>query len=94
MEQEAVLPTLRIQLPGDFCLVYGGSPLTHVYTPRLQLLLAYLVLHRVASRSRQHLAFLFCPHWICWKLVRAPSINGLRPIVTTCRPAISSVNPT
>ena len=61
MELEAVLPTLHIQLLGDFCLVYGESPPTQIDSPRLQSLLAYLVLHRAAPQSRQHLAFLLWP---------------------------------
>ncbi len=61
MEPAGILPTLRIQLLGDFCLVYGESPVTNVDSPRLQSLLAYLVLHRTAPQSRQHLAFLFWP---------------------------------
>ena len=61
MESGAILPTLRLQLLGDFCLVYGESPMTDIDSPRLQSLLAYLVLHRTAPQSRQHLAFLFWP---------------------------------
>src|SRR5512143_2633197 len=61
MESGAILPTLHIQLLGDFCFVYGESPATYIESPRLQSLLAYLVLHRTAPQSRQHLAFLFWP---------------------------------
>ena len=49
--------TLRVRLLGDFSLVYGDEPLTGVNTPRLQSLLAYLILHRDAPQSRQQLAF-------------------------------------
>src|SRR5512143_1979157 len=52
-------PTLRIQLLGEFSLYYDDVPLTTINTPRLQSLLTYLVLHRHAPQSRQHLAFLF-----------------------------------
>ncbi len=53
--------TLHIQLLGDFRLIYGDEAITSVNTPRLQSLLAYLVLHRDASQARQRLAFLFWP---------------------------------
>ena len=39
----------------------AGEPLSEVNTPRLQALLAYLLLHRDAPQSRSHLAFLFWP---------------------------------
>lgn len=53
--------TLQIQLFGEFCLTYDGTPLTAFNTPKLQLLLAYLVLHRDAPQTRQTLAYLFWP---------------------------------
>jgi DNA-binding SARP family transcriptional activator len=56
-----VPPTVRIQLFGGFDLSYGGTSLTGAISERLQSLLAYLLLHRDASQSRQHLAFLFWP---------------------------------
>jgi DNA-binding SARP family transcriptional activator len=52
---------LHIQLLGDFGLVYGDEPVTSIDTPRLQSLLAYLLLHRDAPQSRHRLAFLFWP---------------------------------
>jgi len=52
---------LRIRLLGEFSLVYGGQPVTTVNTPRLQALLAYLLLRRRAPQSRRYLAFLFWP---------------------------------
>jgi predicted ATPase/DNA-binding SARP family transcriptional activator len=54
-------PMLHIYLLGDFRLVYGDMPVTTVNTPRLQSLLAYLVLHRHAPQPRHHLAFLLWP---------------------------------
>lgn len=53
--------TLHIQLLGDFCLTYGETPVRSFASPRLQSLLAYLVLHRDAPHARQRLAFLFWP---------------------------------
>jgi len=52
---------LQIDLLGDFRLRYGDEPITSVNTPRLQSLLAYLLLHRQAPQSRQHIAFQFWP---------------------------------
>lgn len=46
---------------GEFSLNYDDVLLTTVNTPRLQSLLTYLVLHRHAPQSRQHLAFLLWP---------------------------------
>jgi DNA-binding SARP family transcriptional activator len=46
---------------GEFGLTYGGLNVSAVNTPRLQALLAYLILHRHAPQARRHLAFLFWP---------------------------------
>jgi len=43
-------------LLGDFLLLLGDAPVTTVDWPRLQSLLAYLVLHRAAPQSRTYLA--------------------------------------
>jgi tetratricopeptide (TPR) repeat protein len=56
-----VIPTLHIHLLGDFMLVSGETPVTTVTVPRVQSLLAYLVLHRSAPQDRSHLAFLLWP---------------------------------
>jgi predicted ATPase/DNA-binding SARP family transcriptional activator len=56
-----VSPTLRVQLLGDFYLVYDHQPVSKLDSPRLQSLLAYLLLHRNAPQARQHVAFLFWP---------------------------------
>ena len=55
------MPTLQIQLLGDWQIAYGGTQLRSVNTARLQSLLAYLLIHRQAPQSRQQLAFLFWP---------------------------------
>ncbi|MSP13808.1 MAG: hypothetical protein EXR62_12740 [Chloroflexi bacterium] len=52
---------LHIQLLGDFRLRYGDVPLAGIAIPRLQSLLAYLLLHRAAPQARQQIAFLFWP---------------------------------
>lgn len=56
-----MIPTLHIHLLGDFLLVSGDTPVTTVIVPRVQSLLAYLVLHRSAPQNRSHLAFLLWP---------------------------------
>lgn len=56
-----MIPTLRIQLLGDFLLASGDTPVATVNVPRLQSLLAYLVLRRTAPQDRSHLAFLLWP---------------------------------
>ena len=54
-------PTLHMHLLGDFSLVAGEAPVTTGVVPRLQSLLAYLVLHSGAPQDRSHLAFLLWP---------------------------------
>src|SRR5512135_1769497 len=55
------MPTLHIHLLGDFQLMLGEQVITSVISPRVQSLLAYLVLHSQTPLSRQRLAFLFWP---------------------------------
>jgi DNA-binding SARP family transcriptional activator len=52
---------LKISLLGGFRFVYGDTPVTTLSAPRLQALLAYLVLNRNIALSRQRLAFTFWP---------------------------------
>jgi DNA-binding SARP family transcriptional activator len=54
-------PTLHIHLLGDFLLATEDVPVITIDWPRLQSVLAYLVLHRNAPQSRTHLAFLLWP---------------------------------
>src|SRR5216683_4239103 len=56
-----VVPNLRLHLLGEFLLLSGETPLTGIDVPRLQSLLAYLVLHHTAPQSRSHLAYLLWP---------------------------------
>lgn len=55
------MPFLKIHLLGDFLILADDELVTSVDKPRLQFLLAYLVLHQDAPQSRQHLSFLFWP---------------------------------
>ncbi|HMA33539.1 MAG TPA: BTAD domain-containing putative transcriptional regulator, partial [Chloroflexia bacterium] len=54
-------PPLHIRLLGDLRVSYGETPITTITSPRVQALLAYLVLHRDAPQLRAHLAFLLWP---------------------------------
>ncbi len=54
-------PTLHIRLLGNFRMINGEEPVVGINTPRLQSLLAYLILHRDAPQLRQRLAFLYWP---------------------------------
>ncbi|HKF38699.1 MAG TPA: AAA family ATPase, partial [Ktedonobacteraceae bacterium] len=56
-----MVPNLRLRLLGEFLLLSGETPLTGIDVPRLQSLLAYLILHRTAPQSRSHLAYLLWP---------------------------------
>src|SRR5262245_2093762 len=71
----SMLYIMHIHLLGDFRLVYadvdadvdtaaaqpGQAPISQINSPRLQALVAYLVLHRDAPQPRQHIAFLLWP---------------------------------
>lgn len=52
---------LHVRLLGTFNLDYEGEPVTRVDTPRLQSLLAYLLLNAEAPQQRQYIAFRFWP---------------------------------
>jgi DNA-binding SARP family transcriptional activator len=55
------LPALHLQLLGSFQLTCGDTSITSIDTPRLQSLLAYLVLHAGVPQSRTRLAALLWP---------------------------------
>src|SRR5579859_2666417 len=77
------LQTLHIQLLGTFSLTYGEAMVAGVNTPRLQSLLAYLVLHRDTPQLRQHLAFQFWPD-----APEGQARNNLRQALHTLRLAL------
>src|ERR671910_2182528 len=54
-------PVLSIRLFGALDLRYGDRLLSTLASARAETLLAYLVLHRDAPQSRQHLAFVLWP---------------------------------
>ncbi|RME49340.1 MAG: 6-hydroxy-D-nicotine oxidase, partial [Chloroflexi bacterium] len=55
------MPALHIRILGDFHIAHDDAPVTGVNTPRLQSLLAYLLLHSEAPQLRQQAAFLLWP---------------------------------
>jgi DNA-binding SARP family transcriptional activator len=75
--------TLHIHLLGDFRLAYGDEAVRSVNTPRLQSLLAYLVLHRDAPQSRRHMAFLL---WL--DSTEAQALTNLRNLLHLLRRAL------
>ncbi len=58
---QMVVNLLHIQLLGDFRLINGDELVTVINSPRMQSLLAYLLLHRGAPQPRYHIAFLLWP---------------------------------
>src|SRR6266481_5303972 len=77
------LQTLHIRLLGTFSLTYGDALVAGVNTPRLQSLLAYLVLHRDTPQLRQHLAFQFWPN-----ATEGQARNNLRQALHSLRLAL------
>src|SRR5262245_16535288 len=75
--------TLQIRLFGNFSLTYGDQPVAGMTTPRLQSLLAYLVLNRDAAQPRSHVAFLFWPDG-----AEAQGRNNLRQALHALRAAL------
>jgi DNA-binding SARP family transcriptional activator len=53
------MPTLHIRLLGSFHILHGEASVPGVDSPRLQALLAYILLHRDAPQPRAHLSYLF-----------------------------------
>lgn len=74
---------LHVRLLGNFSLSDGDHLLTGITTPRLQSLVAYLILHRAAAQSRQHIAYLFWPD-----ATDAQARNNLRQMVHQLRVAL------
>jgi non-specific serine/threonine protein kinase len=78
---------LKVYLLGGFRLFDGETAVTAVNTPRLQSLLAYLMLHRHAPQPRAHLAFLFWPD-----STEAQARTNLRYLVHQLRQAFPQVD--
>ena len=83
MEALIVGANLQIRLFGSFSLTYKGQPVTGMTTPRLQSLLAYLVLHRDAPQPRSRMSYLFWPD-----ATEAQGRNNLRQALHALRAAL------
>lgn len=81
------MSVLRVQLLGDFQIRYQDVLLDGFDAPRLQSLLAYLLLHPDAPQSRKHLAFLL------WQdSSEKQAHNNLRNLVYLLRKALPDVD--
>lgn len=87
IKEPPVMPSLTLQLLGDFRLLSDNSPVTSFDLPRLQSLLAYLVLHRDAPQTRSHLAFLLWP-----ESTDAQAYNNLRTLLYRMRHALPNAD--
>ncbi len=75
--------SFEVQLLGGLRLLYSGSPITGVNTPRLQSLLAFLVLSAGVPQLRQHVAFSL------WPDTTEPNArNSLRQLLHQLRQAL------
>lgn len=82
-----MIPTLHIHLLGDFLLLSEDTPVLTINSPRLQSLLAYLVLHRAAPQDRSHLAFLLWPD-----STEARAHSSLRKLLHQLRQALPDID--
>ena len=78
--------TLHIHLLGDFQLLSDDTPVTTLLVPRVQSLLAYLVLHSYAPQDRSRLAFLLWPD-----STEAQAHTNLRKVLYHLRQALPDV---
>src|SRR5215472_10179709 len=81
------MTTLHIHLLGDFLLALDDTPVTIVTIPRVQSLLAYLLLHRNTPQERSHLAFLLWPD-----STEAQAHTNLRKLLYQLRQAFPDIN--
>jgi DNA-binding SARP family transcriptional activator len=72
---------------GNFCMKYDDTPVTDIDTPRLQSLVAYLILHRDAPQTRARLAFIFWPD-----TSEAQARTNLRNLLHHLRRALPDAN--
>jgi DNA-binding SARP family transcriptional activator len=82
-----VQPIARIQVLGQFDLSLGGVRVPPLESARAESLLAFLVLHRQAAASRQHLAFLLWPD-----STEAQARTNLRHLLHTLRTRLPDVD--
>ncbi len=72
-------PKLHIKLLGDFRVAVDDDAITTLSAPRLQALIAYLLLHGDALQTRQHIAFLFWPEFHGGTSIRQPALPDSCP---------------
>lgn len=82
-----MVPPLHLYLLGTFLLISGDTPVKTVTSPRLQSLLAYLVLHRDVPQDRSHLAFLLWPD-----STEAQAHTNLRKLVHQLRKLLPGID--
>ncbi len=82
-----MIPPLHMYLLGNFLLVSGETPVATVMVPRVQALLAYLVLHRSTPQDRSHLAFLLWPD-----STEAQAHTNLRQLLYHLRQSLPDAN--
>lgn len=83
----AMIPPFHLSLLGDFLLTVGEAPVTALAVPRIQSLLAYLVLHRSAPQDRSRLAYLLWPD-----TTEAQAHTNLRQLLYHLRQALPYAN--
>lgn len=76
-------PAMEISLMGGFRLVYDGSPVSSLGSPRLQALLAYLLLQPGIPIARQQLAYTLWPD-----TTESQARTNLRHLAHTLRSAL------
>ena len=84
---QPIFPTLRINLLGTFLIASDRIPLTNIDVPRLQSLLAYLVLHQGVPQSRTRLASLLWP-----ESTEEQAHTNLRNLLYKLRQALPDTN--
>ncbi len=82
-----MIPALHIRLLGEFLLLSDETLVTSVDLPRLQSLLAYLVLHQGTPQSRSRLAYLFWPD-----TTDAQALSNLRTVVHRLRQTLPNAD--
>jgi DNA-binding SARP family transcriptional activator len=80
-------PILQIRLMGEFRIEYGNLPVSGFHSPRIQSILAYLLLNGEGEHSRQQLSFLFWPDQ-----PEAQSRNNLRQTLHRLRLSLPDHN--
>lgn len=80
-------PILRIHLLRDFQLIYNSALVTEINQPRMQSLLAYLLLHYDAPQSRTLIAYRLWPD-----TVEGQAHTNLRTLLHRLRHALPALN--